>query len=155
MFLLRSFPDNFTLDNSIHVLSVWQVNKTTVYWSLKHYWILPLTAFEVKCTMYMILAFIPHPFAYFLISGYLLRTPDNSNFFSISLEGSSYRESTVLYCFIIHNKYKAWLSNILYVHRSGFYYKPTYNVLVWCLGITCTCIDYLTFTWCNYCNNLL
>ena len=27
--------------------------------------------------------------------GYFLRTPDNSNLFSISLEGSSYRESTV------------------------------------------------------------
>ena len=30
-----------------------------------------------------------------LIFSYLLRTPDNSGFFSISLEGSSYRESTV------------------------------------------------------------
>ena len=29
----------------------------------------------------MILAFPPHPFAYFLIPGYLLPTPDNSNFF--------------------------------------------------------------------------
>ena len=40
-------------------------------------------------------AFPPHPCAYFLISGYLLRTPDNSNVFSSSLEVSSYRESTV------------------------------------------------------------
>ena len=30
-----------------------------------------------------------------LTLGYFLRTPDNSNLFSISLEGSSYRESTV------------------------------------------------------------
>ena len=44
----------------------------------------------------MIVAFPPHPFAYLLIFGYLLRTPGNSNPFSISLEGSSYRESTVL-----------------------------------------------------------
>ena len=29
------------------------------------------------------------------VIGYFLRTPDNSNLFSISLEDSSYRESTV------------------------------------------------------------
>ena len=34
------------------------------------------------------------PFFY-LTLGYFLRTPVNSNLFSISLEGSSYRESTV------------------------------------------------------------
>ena len=43
----------------------------------------------------MIVAFPPHPFAYFFIACYLLRTPDNLNLFSISIEGSSYRESTV------------------------------------------------------------
>ena len=42
------------------------------------------------------IAFPSHPFAYFLSSGYLLQTPDNSNFFSISQEGSSSRKSTVL-----------------------------------------------------------
>ena len=45
----------------------------------------------------MILAFPAHPFAHFLTSGYLLRNPNNSNFFLISLEGLSYWESTVLY----------------------------------------------------------
>ena len=29
----------------------------------------------------MLLAFPPHPFAYFPLSGYLSRTPDDSNFF--------------------------------------------------------------------------
>ena len=33
---------------------------------------------------------------FYLTVGYFLRTPDNLNLFSISLEGSSYRESTVL-----------------------------------------------------------
>ena len=49
------------------------------------------------CILFCLLAFPPHLFPYFLISGYLLRTPDNSNFFSISLEGSSYRELSALY----------------------------------------------------------
>ena len=57
-----------------------------------------VTPVEIQCSSLKIkpsFAFPPHPFAYFLISGYLLRTPDNSNSFSISLEGSSYRDSTV------------------------------------------------------------
>ena len=33
------------------------------------------------CILFCLLAFPPHPFPYFLISGYLLRNPDNSNFF--------------------------------------------------------------------------
>ena len=33
--------------------------------------------------------------------GYFLRTPDNSNLFSISLEGSSYRESNVYFGLIV------------------------------------------------------
>ena len=49
----------------------------------------------------MMLAFPPHPVAFFLISGYLLRTLDNWNFFFTSLGGSSYRESTVYcHCFV-------------------------------------------------------
>ena len=32
---------------------------------------------------------------FYLTLGYFLRTPVNSNLFSISLEGSSYRESTL------------------------------------------------------------
>ena len=52
---------------------------------------------SIPVYFFCLLAFPPHPFPYFLISGYLLRTPDNSNFFSISLEGSSYRELSALY----------------------------------------------------------
>ena len=33
------------------------------------------------CILFSLLAFPPHTFPYFLISGYLLRNPDNSNFF--------------------------------------------------------------------------
>ena len=36
---------------------------------------------------------------FYLTLGYFLRTPDNSNLFSISLEGSSYGESTVVTLF--------------------------------------------------------
>ena len=43
----------------------------------------------------MIFGFVPHPLAYFLISGYLLQTPKNSKISLISLEGLSYRGSTV------------------------------------------------------------
>ena len=51
------------------------------------------------CILCSLIAFPPHPFAYFLTSGYLLQTPNHSNsqqfeLFAISLEGSSYREST-------------------------------------------------------------
>ena len=59
----------------------------------------------------MIVAFPPHPaFPYLFISGQLLRNPDNSNssyleIFSISLEGSSYRKSTVV------EKLKTFLQN--------------------------------------------
>ena len=42
---------------------------------------------------------------FYLTLGYFLRTPDNSNLFSIFLEGSSYRESTVF----VMNNYYAWL----------------------------------------------
>ena len=59
----------------------------------------------------IIVAFPPHPaFAYLFISGQLLRNFDNSNssyleIFSISLEGSSYRKSTVV------EKLKTFLQN--------------------------------------------
>ena len=32
------------------------------------------------------MAFVAHPFAYFLIFGYLLQTPDNSNFLRFPLK---------------------------------------------------------------------
>ena len=52
---------------------------------------------------------IPSPsFFYFLIFGYFLQTPNNSNFFSISLEGLSDWESTVviIYCFYSNIAYE-------------------------------------------------
>ena len=46
------------------------------------------------------LAFPPHPFAFFLIPGYVLRTLDNSNFFYFPRR-LSYRESTAYcHCFV-------------------------------------------------------
>ena len=63
--------------------------------NIKLYFLLPLK-------WSVILVFSPHPFAYFLILSNLLQTPKNSNsrkleLFSISLEGSSYWESTVYF----------------------------------------------------------
>ena len=71
------------------------ISKQPRYFFCLYFFVIPV---EIQCSSLKIkasFAFPPHPFAYFLISGYLLRTPDNSNFFSISLEGWSYRESTV------------------------------------------------------------
>ena len=49
----------------------------------------------------MILASLPHPFAYCLILGYLLRTPDNSTeLFLISLEGAR-RELSGVECVLL------------------------------------------------------
>ena len=57
---------------------------------------------QCLCILCCLIAFPPHPFAYFLTSGYLLQTPHNSNswhrwleLFWISFYCSSYRESTV------------------------------------------------------------
>ena len=38
-----------------------------------------------SCILCCLIAFPSHPFAYFLTSGYLLQTPDNSNFFRFPL----------------------------------------------------------------------
>ena len=38
------------------------------------------------CILCCLIAFPPHPFAYFLTSGYLLQTPDNSNFSQFPLK---------------------------------------------------------------------
>ena len=38
------------------------------------------------CILCCLVAFPPHPFAYFLTSGYLLQTPDNSNFSQFPLK---------------------------------------------------------------------
>ena len=45
------------------------------------------------CILCCLIAIPPHPFAYFVTFGYLLQTPDNSTFFSISPEDSSYRST--------------------------------------------------------------
>ena len=93
-------------------ISEWQVGKKTV--CPKH-WIQPSQFFVFNflslrfkfsvhpCILCCLIAFPPHPFAYFLTSGYLL--PSNSRkveLFSISLKRSSYRESTV-YIFVSEN----------------------------------------------------
>ena len=54
-----------------------------------------VTPVEIQCSSLHINQALHSLLIHLLISGYLLRNPDNSNFFSISLEGSSYRESTV------------------------------------------------------------
>ena len=93
-------------------ISEWQVGKKTV--CPKH-WIQPSQFFVFNflslrfkfsvhpCILCCLIAFPPHPFAYFLTSGYL--PPSNSRkveLFSISLKRSSYRESTV-YIFVSEN----------------------------------------------------
>ena len=56
MFPLRSFQYNFTLDNSNHALSAWQVGKkTTMYWSPKH-WIYFKTIMSVLCLSFFFLS---------------------------------------------------------------------------------------------------
>ena len=50
---------------------------------------------------------------FYLTLGYFLRTPDNSNLFSISLEGSRYRKSTVYYNFSFYFQEGKILSNTL------------------------------------------
>ena len=60
-----------------------------------------VTPVQIQCpSLYtFLLTCIPSPpiSLFFFISGYLLRTPDNSIFFSICLEGSSYRELSASY----------------------------------------------------------
>ena len=76
------------------LIGAWKVGKKTVHWSPKH-WIYFKTTKPILCLYFLslqfkynvhpifccLIAFPPHPFAYFLTSGYLLQTPDNSNFF--------------------------------------------------------------------------
>ena len=93
-FPLSSFLHNFTLDNSNHVNKCVKSREKTVHWSPKH-WIYFKITKSILCLYFLslqfkfsvhpiyccLIAFPPHPFAYFLTSGYLLQTPDNSNFF--------------------------------------------------------------------------
>lgn len=71
----------------------------------------------------LVLAFPPHPFAYFLMFGYLLWTPDNSNptnsnFFLISVDGSSYQELTVVHFLSNDKKYNFFLRMLRFQHFS-------------------------------------
>ena len=52
------------------------------------------SCFKNQCDDEVGMTCIPSP-CHIPVSGYLLRTPDNSNFILISLEGSSYRWLTV------------------------------------------------------------
>ena len=54
--------------------------------------------------MRLLLAFPLHPFAYFLTLGICLELPI-TRIFSISLEGSSYRESTVIVLLLIQENF--------------------------------------------------
>ena len=79
LFRFRSFLCKFTLDNWNHVvIEPWQC------------FVFTFLSFQFKfrvhsCILGRLIASPPpphpHPFAYFVISGYLLQTPDNSNTF--------------------------------------------------------------------------
>ena len=64
--------------------------------------ILPLQfKFSVHlCILCCLIAFPPHPFAYFPTSGYLLQTPDSSNFFQFPLKVGVIRSQ--LYLSLLH-----------------------------------------------------
>ena len=108
-----SFLYNFTLDNSNHVVSSWQVGKESctevrniefISRQPSKFFVFTFCSLQFKfsvhsCILCYLIVFPSHPFAYLLTSGYLLQTPHNFNFFAISLEGSSYRESTVFFLF--------------------------------------------------------
>ena len=66
------------------------------------------TQLEVNCSWY--LRSLPSPFTYFLISGYLLRNPDKSNFFRFARR-FEFSESTVLYPILRRWKWKKHVSS--------------------------------------------
>ena len=85
-----------------------------------------------------------------LVTGYLLRNPDNSNFFSISLKGLSYRESTVhpqpsytlpeghlLFHSVLHLCNISW--NLLFItsHQSAIVFR----LLLWIVRNFCTRLE--------------
>ena len=99
-FPYRSFLYKFTLDNSNHALSTWEVEKKCT--AVKNINIILTTmlsssvkfnTLSMASTGYLlsIKGNCIHFPSHFLIFGYLLPTPDTS----ISLDGSSYLESTV------------------------------------------------------------
>ena len=78
LFRFRSFLCKFTLDNWNHVV--------IEPWQCFVFFVLPV---QIPCPFLYTWSLNcippppphPHPFAYFVISGYLLQTPDNSNTF--------------------------------------------------------------------------
>ena len=123
MFLLISFLYNFTLDNSNHVISGWHLSRKKPCTDVRNIELISKQPSQVfvftflslqfkfrvhSCLLCCLIAFPSHPFAYFLTSGYLLQTPDNSELFSTSLEGSSYtcaeqNKSTIFLFAYLHN----------------------------------------------------
>ena len=92
MFPFRSLLYNFTLDNSNRATSAWQVEKKTRVLESETlklfqnnrvnslYLLIFVTQIWIPRILCCLIAFPPHPFPYFLTSGYLLQTLDNSNF---------------------------------------------------------------------------
>ena len=87
---------NFTLDNSNHAISAWQVRRKKPCTEVRDirfiskqpskFFVFTFLSLEFKfsvhsCIHCSLTAVASHRFAYFLTSGYLHRTPDNSNFF--------------------------------------------------------------------------
>ena len=71
---------NFSVNNPVFFLSVKFKYSVKSYILIKICWLISLSKYlslPHLSKVCMILAFPPHPFAYFLISGYLLRAPDN------------------------------------------------------------------------------
>ena len=75
MFPFRSFLYNFTLDNSNHVISAWQVRKKTMYWSPRH-WIYFKATASILCLYFFVTPVqIQCPFLYTLLYNCILSPP--------------------------------------------------------------------------------
>ena len=104
MFAVRSFLYNNILPSITQtMLKAWEKSgKKIVYWSLtSQFFVLTFLSRQFKfsvhsCILCCSVVLPPHPFAYFLIFGYLFQTLDNSTFFFTSPEGLSYRGSTIV-----------------------------------------------------------
>ena len=77
---MQSETLNFSINNPVFFLSVKFKYSVKSYILIKICWLISLSKYlslPHLSKVCMTLAFPPHPFAYFLISGYLLRAPDN------------------------------------------------------------------------------
>ena len=77
---MQSETLNFSINNPVFFLSVKFKYSVKSYILIKICWLISLSKYlslPHLSKVCMILAFPPHPFAYFLSSGYLLRAPDN------------------------------------------------------------------------------